>query len=73
MFVEVYRGTKAISEDLRKRVVDAYQAGKGYETISKEFGVHQSTGRQLCNNGGNSRPLLPSPEVCQPTKKHRKT
>lgn len=28
-------------EDLRKRFVDAHQAGKGYNSISKEFGLHQ--------------------------------
>ena len=38
--------TKDISEDLRRRVVDAHKAGKGYKTISKEFGLHQSTVRQ---------------------------
>jgi len=31
--------TKEISEDLRRRVVDAHQAGKGYKTISEEFKV----------------------------------
>ena len=39
--------TKEISEDLRRRVVDAHQAGKGYKTISEEFGHHQSTVRQI--------------------------
>ncbi|MBN3312390.1 DIM1 transferase, partial [Atractosteus spatula] len=34
--------SKEISEDLRKRVVDAHQAGKGYKTISKDFGLRQS-------------------------------
>ncbi len=31
------------SEDLRKRVDVAHLAGKGYEDISKEFGLHKST------------------------------
>ena len=39
--------TKEISDDIRRRVVDAHQAGKGYKTISKEFGLHQSTVRQI--------------------------
>ncbi len=51
---------KEISEVLRKRVVVACQAKKGYKTIPKEFGLHKSTGRQI---GGNSRPLLPAPGV----------
>jgi len=37
--------TKETSEDLGKRVV-AHQAGKGYKTISKEFGLYKSTVRQ---------------------------
>lgn len=32
---------KEVSEDLRKRAVDARQAGKGYETIMKEFGQEE--------------------------------
>lgn len=34
--------TKEISEDLRERVVDPRQAGKGNKTISKEFGLHHN-------------------------------
>lgn len=33
--------TKAISEDLRSRVVDAQQAGNSYINICKESGLHQ--------------------------------
>ncbi|KAL0173833.1 hypothetical protein M9458_029801, partial [Cirrhinus mrigala] len=39
--------TKEISEDLRKRVAVAHQAGKGYKAISKEFGLHKSAVRQV--------------------------
>ncbi len=36
-----------ITEDLRKRVGVAHQARKGYKTISKEFGFHKFTVRQI--------------------------
>ncbi len=39
--------TKEITEDLGKRVDVAHQARKGYKTISKEFGLHKSTVRQI--------------------------
>ncbi len=39
--------TKEISENLRKRVDVAHQARKAYKAISKEFGLHKSTVRQI--------------------------
>ncbi len=39
--------TKEITEDLGKGVDVAHQARKGYKTISKEFGLHKSTVRQI--------------------------
>ena len=39
--------TKEISEDLRLRIVDLHNAGKGYKSISKSIDVHQSTVRQV--------------------------
>ncbi len=39
--------TKEITEDLGKRVDVAHQARKGCKTISKEFGLHKSTVRQI--------------------------
>ncbi len=47
--------TKEITEDLRKRVDVAHQARKGYKTISKEFGLHKSTVRQIVYKWRNSR------------------
>ncbi len=43
--------------------IPTHQARKVYKIISKEFGLHKSTVRQIVYNGGNSRPLLPSLEV----------
>jgi transposase len=39
--------TKEISEDLRLRIVDLHNAGKGYKSISKSLDVHQSTAGQI--------------------------
>uniref|UniRef100_A0A8C4NIR9 Transposase n=1 Tax=Eptatretus burgeri TaxID=7764 RepID=A0A8C4NIR9_EPTBU len=36
-----------ISEDLRKIFVDAHRSGKGYITVSKDFGLYQSTVMQV--------------------------
>lgn len=60
--------TYEISEDLRKIVVDAHQTGNGYKSISKGFGLHRSTIRQI---KGNSRSILPSPRV-ETNKDHSK-
>ena len=47
----LYRSTmqigKEISEDMKKRVVTAYQSGEGDKTISKRFQLHPSTVRQI--------------------------
>lgn len=54
--------SKEILEDLRERVINAHQAGKGYKCISKEIGLHECTVRQIYStNGGNSAPQL----LCQ--------
>ncbi len=50
--------TKEITEDLGNRVDVAHQARNGYKTISKEFGLHKSTVRQIVYKW----PLLPSRE-----------
>uniref|UniRef100_T1E4C8 Transposase n=1 Tax=Crotalus horridus TaxID=35024 RepID=T1E4C8_CROHD len=38
---------KELSEDLRSRIVDLHEAGKGYKSISKSLDVHVSTVRQI--------------------------
>ena len=60
--------TKEISEDLRKSVVDAHQAGKGYKTISKEFGLHQSTVRQIVYKWRKFKTIVTLPRSGRPTK-----
>ncbi len=55
--------TKEITEDLGKIIDVAHQARKGYKTISKVFGLHKCTVRQIVYIERKSRPLLPSQEV----------
>ncbi len=52
--------TKEISEELRKELMLLIRLEEVTKTISKEFGLHETTVR-LSTNGGNSVPLLPSP------------
>uniref|UniRef100_A0AAR2LFJ0 Transposase Tc1-like domain-containing protein n=1 Tax=Pygocentrus nattereri TaxID=42514 RepID=A0AAR2LFJ0_PYGNA len=60
--------TKEISEDLTKRVVDAHQAGKGYKTISKEFGLYQSIIRQIVYKWRKFKTIVSLPRSGRPTK-----
>ena len=60
--------TKEISEDLRRRVVDAHQAGKGYKTISKEFGLKQLTVRQIVYKLRTSKTTVTLPRRGRPPK-----
>lgn len=39
--------SKAISVEHMQEVVDGHQAGKGNKSISKDFGLHQSTVRKF--------------------------
>ncbi|XP_036417725.1 uncharacterized protein LOC118801525 [Colossoma macropomum] len=39
--------SKEISEDLRKKVVEAHQSGKGYKLISKALGLPKTTVRSI--------------------------
>ncbi len=70
MFVEVNHGTNKgdLFEDLRKRVVVAHQAGKGYKTISKKFGLHKSTVRQIMYKRRKFKTTITLPRSGQPTK-----
>lgn len=60
--------TKEISKDLRRRLLDAHQAGKGYKTIFEEFGLHQSTVRQIVYKWKTSNTIVTLPRSGQTTK-----
>lgn len=60
--------TKELSEELRKRIVDAHEAGKGYKFISKEFGLHRSTVRQIVYKWRIFKTTVTLPRSGRPTK-----
>lgn len=60
--------TKELSEELRKRVVGAHEAGKGYKIISKEFGLHRSTIRQIVYKWRIFKTTVTLPRSGRPTK-----
>ena len=62
------RYTSEISEDLRKRVVVVHQARKGFKAISKEFGLHQSTVRQIVYKWRKFKTTVTLPRSAPPTK-----
>ena len=67
--MEVCHGSiKEDSRELRKQVVDAHQAGKGYKTISKQFGLHQSTVRQIVYKWRKFSTIVTLPRSGRPAK-----
>ena len=60
--------SKEISEDLRKTVIDAHQSRKGYKTISKDLGLHQSTVRQIVYKWRKFKTTVTLPRSGRPTK-----
>ncbi|MBN3314585.1 XRCC4 protein, partial [Atractosteus spatula] len=60
--------SKEISEDLRKRVVDAHQAGKGYRMTSKDSRLHQSTVRRIVYKCRKFNTTVTLPRSGRPTK-----
>lgn len=60
--------TKELSGELRKRIVDAHEAGKGYKIISKEYGLHRSTVRQIVYKWRIFKTTVTLPRSGRPTK-----
>ena len=60
--------SKEIPRELRKQGVDAHQAGKGYKTISKHFGLHQSTVRQIIYKWRKFSTIVTLPRSGRPAK-----
>ncbi len=57
--------SKEIQEQMRNRIVDMYQSGKGYKAISKALGLQRTTVRAIihklektCNSGEPSQEWL---------------
>ncbi|KAM3922034.1 uncharacterized protein RB166_011335 [Leptodactylus fuscus] len=60
--------SKEISEELRKKVVEAHEAGRGYKTISKVFDLHRSTVRQIIYKWKVFNTIATRPRSGRPTK-----
>ncbi|XP_075701913.1 uncharacterized protein LOC142665959 [Rhinoderma darwinii] len=60
--------SKEISEELRKKVVEAHKSGKGYKTISKVFELHRSTVRQIIYKWKVFNTIETRPRSGRPTK-----
>ncbi|XP_040293992.1 zinc finger protein 367-like [Bufo bufo] len=60
--------SKEISEEVRKKVVEAHKDGKGYKTISKVFDLHRSTVRQIIYKWKVFNSIDTRPRSGRPTK-----
>lgn len=60
--------TNGLSKEFGKRVVDAHQAGKGYQSICEALGCHQSTVRPTVYKWKKFRSAVSSSSSCLPIK-----
>ncbi|XP_044130787.1 zinc finger protein 367-like [Bufo gargarizans] len=60
--------SKEISEEVRKKVVEAHKDGKGYKAISKVFDLHRSTVRQIIYKWKVFNSIDTRPRSGRPTK-----
>ncbi|KAM4641954.1 uncharacterized protein O3C94_016313 [Discoglossus pictus] len=60
--------SKDIPEEIRKKVVDLYESGKGYRSVSKELGLHQSTVRTIISKWRTLGIVVNLPRSGRPTK-----
>ncbi|KAM4031591.1 uncharacterized protein ACNLHF_019001 isoform 2-T2 [Anomaloglossus baeobatrachus] len=61
--------SKEICEEVRRRVVEAHEAGKGYKSISKVCALHRSTVRQIVYKWKTFNTVSSRPRSGRPTKK----
>ncbi|XP_071968847.1 uncharacterized protein [Engystomops pustulosus] len=60
--------SKEICEEVRRKVVEAHQAGKGYKSLSKVFHLHRSTIRQIIYKWKVFNTIATRPRSGRPTK-----
>ncbi|XP_073516509.1 uncharacterized protein [Phyllobates terribilis] len=60
--------SKDFSEEVRRRVVEAHEAGKGYKTISKMCELHHSTVRKIIYKWKTFNTISSLPRSGRPTK-----
>lgn len=60
--------SKEIQEEMRKKVIEIYQSGKGYKTISKAVGLQQTTVRAIIHKWRKLGTVANLPRSGRPTK-----
>ncbi|GAA6084325.1 low density lipoprotein receptor adapter protein 1-like isoform X3, partial [Tachysurus ichikawai] len=60
--------SKAIQEQMRKKVIEIYQSGKGYKAISKAFGLQRTTVRAIIHKLRKHGTVENLPRSRRPTK-----
>lgn len=60
--------SQQLSQDLRRRIIEMHKAGKGYKSIAKDLGVHQSTVRQTVYKSRRFRTFATVPRSGRPVK-----
>ncbi len=62
------RWYKEIQEQMRNKIVDMYQSGKGYKAISKALGLQRTTVRTIIHKWRKLGTVVNLPRSGQPTK-----
>ncbi len=60
--------SKQIQEQMRNKIVDMYQSGKGYKAISKAFGLQRTTVRAIIHKWRKLGTVVNLPRSGRPTK-----
>lgn len=60
--------SKDLSEAFRKKIVAAYESGKGFKKISKEFEISHSTVRKIVYKWGTFKTTANMPRAGHPSK-----
>ncbi len=60
--------SKEIQEQMRKKVIEIYQSGKGYKAISKALGLQQTTVRAIIHKWRKHGTVVNLPRSGRPTK-----
>ncbi len=63
--------SKEIQEQMRNKIVDMYQSGKGYKAISKALGLQQNTVRAIIHKWRKLGTVVNLPRSGRPTKTPR--
>ncbi len=63
-----HAGSKEIQKQMRNKIVDMYQSGKGYKAISKALGLQRTTVRAIIHKWRKLVTVVKLPRSGRPTK-----